>query len=589
MRLWIARLFLIAWFLTCVYLTLVWLPINHPPPNLVPFQTIRHDWLEGGYSFWVNLVGNVAFFLPAGLLLPWSRQRTTTFAYVAACALMVSGTIELLQFVSGRRTADVDDVVLNVAGALLGAALGAIPAALLNLFRPSARMVEKVDQPAFQAITMSRQIQQVFTFLERRLQRERRIKTTILTLTVLVLVAMLAGTTTGRYLVTRCVLAAQSRFCAPVGGGPPRDVIEAETHARRAFGIEATRELVRQVYQESDPKTAEVFRYAAMTPDDAVLRWGNFNGTFLLSSRVFEPDDTGRSYRLRPHVASVWLGLGALPRGIAGYFLVPDGPELKALSQRIGVAIVPGTAQTTNSWGCRGPEPDPKADVRVIVLGDSMMQGLMVGDDETPPIFLEHELRARLGGTVSVLNTGTLGYSTEQYYYTLMQFLDRFRPHYIVVSLCGNDFPDDDDGWNEALYWLDRIEQECRTTGRVCLVVPAPVDSQVAGSRSSNSFQSRMEQHLATPGTCYCNPIEEFVEENLRLFIAAQRAGRPTGTSPLYNGHLNDHHFSPLGSALWAKIVARRLILLRERAQTKTIGAQTSKQKDVFTSPSDRP
>ena len=46
-----------------------------------------------------------------------------------------------------------------------------------------------------------------------------------------------------------------------------------------------------------------------MTPDDAVLRWGNFNGTFLLSSRVFEPDDTGRSYRLRPHVASVWLGL----------------------------------------------------------------------------------------------------------------------------------------------------------------------------------------------------------------------------------------------------------------------------------------
>jgi lysophospholipase L1-like esterase len=409
--------------------------------------------------------------------------------------------------------------------------------------------------------------QRRFAFLESRLRFERRAKRIIIALTVLVLAGMLVGTTEGRYLISRSWTAAQTAWWYVMGGKPGRDVIDASWRARREFGVKATRALVRQVYNESSPALAEVFRVAAMTPDDAVIRWGNFDGTFLLSSRVFENDDTGRSYRLRPNVHSVWLRLGALPRGLYGFFLVPDGPELSALRERAVVAIVPGTEQCTNSWGCRGPEPDVNADLRVTVLGDSMMQGLMVGDDDTPPIRLERELHTRLGKTVSVLNTGNLGYSTEQYYFSMMQYLERFRPQIIVVSLCANDFPDN--GWDEALYWLDRIEQDCRTQHRICLVVPAPVDSQVAGTRTSLNFQSRLVLKAGTSSTEYCDPIEDFVDENLRLMNAAKLEGRATIHSPLYNGHLDDHHFSPLGSQLWARVVARRLILILERRQAR--------------------
>lgn len=70
-----------------------------------------------------NARGNVALFFPLGLLLPlvWPRVR---FWRGLQIALAVSVSIELLQLVSGAwesyRTADVNDVILNVVGAGLG-------------------------------------------------------------------------------------------------------------------------------------------------------------------------------------------------------------------------------------------------------------------------------------------------------------------------------------------------------------------------------------------------------------------------------------------------------------------------------------
>ena len=87
-------------------------------------------------------------------------------------------------------------------------------------------------------------------------------------------------------------------------------------------------------------------------------------------------------------------------------FLVPDDPAIIAAGQAAGSVLVPQSVQTTNSWGCRGPEPDLDAPVRGLVLGDSMMQGLLVGDDETPSACLQPDLSAALGRRVSVLNAG---------------------------------------------------------------------------------------------------------------------------------------------------------------------------------------
>jgi glycopeptide antibiotics resistance protein len=111
-----------------VFMLTITLLIFHekkPPVNLRPFASIRRDWARGGTGFVVNLLGNVVAFLPIGMLLPIARRalaKTTAWralSFGAAFSLL----IELAQYLSGRRTCDVDDVILNTLGTLLGFAL----------------------------------------------------------------------------------------------------------------------------------------------------------------------------------------------------------------------------------------------------------------------------------------------------------------------------------------------------------------------------------------------------------------------------------------------------------------------------------
>jgi len=93
--------------------------------NLVPFATIL--WLARGLPGQVlrQLGGNVVMFVPFGLLAPMLSERMRRPLALAAAALAVSLGIEVvqsaLQLMSlSHRSFDVDDVMLNVAGALVG-------------------------------------------------------------------------------------------------------------------------------------------------------------------------------------------------------------------------------------------------------------------------------------------------------------------------------------------------------------------------------------------------------------------------------------------------------------------------------------
>ena len=70
-----------------------------------------------------NVFGNVALFLPFGMLLPLLYRRRSIVSVLLA-ALIASASIELIQHGERRfgiaRTSDVDDVILNVSGALIG-------------------------------------------------------------------------------------------------------------------------------------------------------------------------------------------------------------------------------------------------------------------------------------------------------------------------------------------------------------------------------------------------------------------------------------------------------------------------------------
>jgi glycopeptide antibiotics resistance protein len=87
--------------------------------NLTPFHSIARDVPAGGRGLWVNIIGNIVVFAPVGLAVRGFRgPRSFGLAVLASAAL--STLIEVVQFQSGRRFSDVDDVILNTLGGVAG-------------------------------------------------------------------------------------------------------------------------------------------------------------------------------------------------------------------------------------------------------------------------------------------------------------------------------------------------------------------------------------------------------------------------------------------------------------------------------------
>ena len=367
-------------------------------------------------------------------------------------------------------------------------------------------------------------VQGRLAFVVRAERMERAFKRAIAALTALVLVGLAAGTSPGRYAATLLTFQARAIWSRALGAPPDRQASEQQVRVDRLRNAARARQSLAEV---AAPGSAmDIFlRTAGMNAKSAVIGVGNFDQSIVLSSAVFEPDDD-RSYRLKPCVRSVWV-IGLSFRSMLAMFLIPDTPEARDAAARAGGRVVPSSVQTTNSWGCRGPEPDTTAPVRVIVLGDSMMQGALVGDAESPPARLQAQLSQALAAPVSVLNTGHMGYSVEQYDQTLRAFGDRFRPHYVVISICGNDFGDRDNpaNWVEGKYWLDRIADLCNQQGWEFLLVPGPGQSTLMGPRNLHEYQAQVNRIFGRGGTRYVDPLEAFTDALLRVKNDGVRTG----------------------------------------------------------------
>lgn len=94
-------------------------------PNFIPFATLRLFWENRGNSLdWsslsvVNLLGNLLLFLPIGFLLPAVYPRQRRFYRVFLLSFLGILVVEVLQYFFGR-VADVDDVLLNSIGIVIG-------------------------------------------------------------------------------------------------------------------------------------------------------------------------------------------------------------------------------------------------------------------------------------------------------------------------------------------------------------------------------------------------------------------------------------------------------------------------------------
>ena len=90
--------------------------------KLVPLKTTRQELALGTWPFIYHTLGNLLWFVPLGLLMGWRRPQSPAWRALAAGALL-SLAVEAVQFLLGTGVADVDDVLLNALGALLGRAL----------------------------------------------------------------------------------------------------------------------------------------------------------------------------------------------------------------------------------------------------------------------------------------------------------------------------------------------------------------------------------------------------------------------------------------------------------------------------------
>ncbi|MFT8318960.1 MAG: VanZ family protein [Sporolactobacillus sp.] len=89
--------------------------------NLLLFSSIRL-MLRSGNWFLIskNVFGNVALFLPIGLLFPLILKRKDYYGLTLLFGFSFSFLIEICQYRFAARIFDIDDVFLNVLGTLFG-------------------------------------------------------------------------------------------------------------------------------------------------------------------------------------------------------------------------------------------------------------------------------------------------------------------------------------------------------------------------------------------------------------------------------------------------------------------------------------
>lgn len=102
--------------------------------NLELFREIKRFWnyrkLLGLESVVVNLAGNVAGFIPFGIMMPFLSKRRRNFFLVTLLTLEFSLLIEVTQLLTKAGSFDVDDLLLNT----LGGSIGYVMFALVNSF-----------------------------------------------------------------------------------------------------------------------------------------------------------------------------------------------------------------------------------------------------------------------------------------------------------------------------------------------------------------------------------------------------------------------------------------------------------------------
>lgn len=99
--------------------------------NFIPFKTIIEyvqRYIDGYRNLSVlNLLGNLALFVPMGMALPCLSRKLNRFWKVTLTVLGMVVVVELVQGLLRVGSIDIDDIIFNVVGAMVGYGIIVIP------------------------------------------------------------------------------------------------------------------------------------------------------------------------------------------------------------------------------------------------------------------------------------------------------------------------------------------------------------------------------------------------------------------------------------------------------------------------------
>lgn len=104
-------------YILCLYHVVTFQDINYGTNNFVPFKEIFRYQI-GSAKFIKNIIGNIMLFIPFGFFGSYYLKNKKMFTPVIL-TLIASTTIETVQYYIGR-VFDIDDIILNILGGVLG-------------------------------------------------------------------------------------------------------------------------------------------------------------------------------------------------------------------------------------------------------------------------------------------------------------------------------------------------------------------------------------------------------------------------------------------------------------------------------------
>ncbi len=96
--------------------------VVHRSCNFVPLKTIiAFLQMQSNYDIiFINLVGNIVAFIPMGFLLPIVFAKISSIRKTISVVFLATFFIEVTQYILGVGMCDIDDVILNTLGGIIG-------------------------------------------------------------------------------------------------------------------------------------------------------------------------------------------------------------------------------------------------------------------------------------------------------------------------------------------------------------------------------------------------------------------------------------------------------------------------------------